>query len=156
MAFVITLHLQASADTALSCKPVQPVTRGALALTPPGEGIEICACGLFRTKFNSEQLLFEAFFDVMRIFGSVEPECGMQKRCVQFPLMYRQSMGSIRLFAERSSHSRMLFASPQKYVYIERSHHFRMPHSRSAFQCKHSFTWMYFAISWGLPLNVII
>ncbi len=28
MAFVTTLHLQASADAALSCKPVQPVTRG--------------------------------------------------------------------------------------------------------------------------------
>ncbi len=31
MAFVTTLHLQASADTALSCKPVQPVTKGARA-----------------------------------------------------------------------------------------------------------------------------
>ncbi len=28
---------------------------------------------LFYTKFNSEQLLFEASFHVMRIFGSVEP-----------------------------------------------------------------------------------
>ncbi len=27
----------------------------------------------FHIKFNSEQLLFEAFFHVMRIFGSVEP-----------------------------------------------------------------------------------
>ncbi len=26
------------------------------------------------TKFNFEQLLFKAFFDVMRIFGSVEPQ----------------------------------------------------------------------------------
>ncbi len=28
MAFVTTLHLQASADAALSCKPVRPITRG--------------------------------------------------------------------------------------------------------------------------------
>ncbi len=45
--------------------------------------------------------------------------------------MYRQSTDSIRLFAERSSHGRMLFASPQEYVYIECSHRFRMPRSRS-------------------------
>ncbi len=35
--------------------------------------IDICARGLFRAKFNSEKLLFEAFFATMRIFGSVEP-----------------------------------------------------------------------------------
>ncbi len=44
---------------------------------PPGGGgceIDICAPrGLFCTKFKSEQLLFDAFFHVMRIFGSVEP-----------------------------------------------------------------------------------
>ncbi len=28
----------------------------------------------FRTKFNSEQHLFEPFFDAMRIFGSIEPQ----------------------------------------------------------------------------------
>ncbi len=28
MGFVTTLHLQASADAALSCKPVRPVSRG--------------------------------------------------------------------------------------------------------------------------------
>ncbi len=27
---------------------------------------------IFGTKLNSEQLLFEAFFDLMRIFGGVE------------------------------------------------------------------------------------
>ncbi len=32
----------------------------------------ICARGLFCTKFNIELLLFKAFFDAMRIFGSVE------------------------------------------------------------------------------------
>ncbi len=36
--------------------------------------IDICARVLFCTKFNSEQLLFEAFFDVMHIFGGVEPQ----------------------------------------------------------------------------------
>ncbi len=45
--------------------------------------------------------------------------------------MYQQSTDSIRLFAERSSHSRMLFASPREYVYIEHSHRFCMPRSRS-------------------------
>ncbi len=32
MAFVTTLHLQASADAAFSCKPVWPVTRGGCGL----------------------------------------------------------------------------------------------------------------------------
>ncbi len=42
-------------------------------LSPLWEVIDICACGLFWAKFNSEKLLFEAFFAAMRIFGSVEP-----------------------------------------------------------------------------------
>ncbi len=46
-------------------------------------------------------------------------------------VMYRQLTDSIRLFAERSSHSQMLFASPHEYVYIGRSHHLRMPRLRS-------------------------
>ncbi len=37
-----------------------------------GGEIGICARGIFCIKFNSEQLLLEAFFDVMRIFGSTE------------------------------------------------------------------------------------
>ncbi len=53
--------------------------------------------------------------------------------------MNQQSMESIRLFAERSSHSRMLFASSLEYVYIERSHRFCMPRLRfdvnMALQC---------------------
>ncbi len=49
----------------------------------------------------------------------------------EFPLMYRQSRDSIWLFAEHLSHSQMLFALSQEYVYIERSHRFRMPHSCS-------------------------
>ncbi len=49
----------------------------------------------------------------------------------EFLLKYRHLADSIRLFAECSSHSWMLFASPQEYIYIERSHRFRMPHSRS-------------------------
>ncbi len=41
--------------------------------------IDICTRGLFCTKFNSKQLLFEDFFDVMCIFGSIEPqiECNL-------------------------------------------------------------------------------
>ncbi len=42
-------------------------------LAPPLGEINISARGLFCTKFNSEQLLFEAFLDAMRIFGSAEP-----------------------------------------------------------------------------------
>ncbi len=36
--------------------------------------IDISARGLFWTKFNSEPLLFETFFNVMRIFKSVQPK----------------------------------------------------------------------------------
>ncbi len=43
MAFVTTLHLQTSADAALSCKPGRPVTRG---------GHEQ---GLFATSADAEQ-----------------------------------------------------------------------------------------------------
>ncbi len=43
------------------------------ALTPLVGEIDICARGLFGMKFNSKQFSFEAFFDIMRIFGSVEP-----------------------------------------------------------------------------------
>ncbi len=42
-------------------------------LAPLRGQIDICACGLICTKFNSEQLLFEAPFHVVRIFDSVEP-----------------------------------------------------------------------------------
>ncbi len=42
--------------------------------TTGGEGeIDKCARKLFCTKLNPEQLLFEPFFDVMRIFGRIEP-----------------------------------------------------------------------------------
>ncbi len=37
-----------------------------------GAEIHKCARELFCTKFNFEQLLFEPFFDVLCIFGSVE------------------------------------------------------------------------------------
>ncbi len=37
-----------------------------------GGGRHMCS-RTFCTKFNSEQLLFEPFFDVMHIFGSAEP-----------------------------------------------------------------------------------
>ncbi len=56
----------------------------------------------------------------------------ISKRIVcEFLLKYRHLADSIWLFAKRSSNSRMLFASPQEYVYIKCSHHFRMPHSHS-------------------------
>ncbi len=41
-------------------------------LAPLWGELDICALGLFRTKFKFEQLLFKAFFDAMRIFGCVE------------------------------------------------------------------------------------
>ncbi len=37
----------------------------------PGE-IEICVHWVFLRKLNSQQLLFEAFFDIISIFGSIE------------------------------------------------------------------------------------
>ncbi len=44
-------------------------------LAPLGVGeIDICARGLFGTKFNFKQLLFKAFFEVMHIFGGIEPQ----------------------------------------------------------------------------------
>ncbi len=44
---------------------------------------DMCAHWLFCTKFNSEQLLFEPFFDVMHIFGSVESQSESN-----FPFLY--------------------------------------------------------------------
>ncbi len=35
--------------------------------------IDICAHGLVCTKFNFEQLLLKAIFNVMHIFGCIEP-----------------------------------------------------------------------------------
>ncbi len=35
--------------------------------------IDICAQGLFYTKFKFEQLSFEALFEKIRIFGSIGP-----------------------------------------------------------------------------------
>ncbi len=35
--------------------------------------IDICVLTLFCTKFNSEQLLFKSFLDVMHFFGSIQP-----------------------------------------------------------------------------------
>ncbi len=37
----------------------------------PGE-IDICTHKPFRMKFNAQQLLLEPFFDIMRIFSSIE------------------------------------------------------------------------------------
>ncbi len=38
-----------------------------------GGEVDICPCRLFCMKFNAEQLWFQSSFDVIRIFGSVEP-----------------------------------------------------------------------------------
>ncbi len=43
-------------------------------LAPLQGEIGICVQGLFCTKFNPKQLLFEGFLAVMRIFGSVESQ----------------------------------------------------------------------------------
>ncbi len=44
-----------------------------ILLAPLMGEIDICDHGLFCTKFNFEPLLFKAFSDAMRIFGSVDP-----------------------------------------------------------------------------------
>ncbi len=45
--------------------------------------IDFCTWELFCTKFNSEQLLFEDFFDVLHIFGITEPQSESN-----FPFLY--------------------------------------------------------------------
>ncbi len=45
-----------------------------IPLAPLRGEIDICAPGLFCTKFNFEQLLFKPFFEATCIFGSVEPQ----------------------------------------------------------------------------------
>ncbi len=52
-------------------------------LVPLWGEIDICAPELFCTKFNAEQLLFQTFFDGMRIFGSVK----LQTKYT-FPFLY--------------------------------------------------------------------
>ncbi len=45
----------------------------ALAPLQGGGGeIDICSCRLLCPKFDTEKLLFEAFFKILRIFGSVQ------------------------------------------------------------------------------------
>ncbi len=43
-------------------------------LAPLVGEIDICAPRLLCMKFNSEQLLFDAFFDIMRIFGNIKSQ----------------------------------------------------------------------------------
>ncbi len=52
-------------------------------LAPFQGEIDICPCGLFCPKFDAEKLLFKPFFEITRIFGSVQPksECN-------FPFLY--------------------------------------------------------------------
>ncbi len=49
----------------------------------PGE-IDRCPHGRFCPKYDTKKLLFEAFFIIMRIFGSVQPE----SECI-FPFQYK-------------------------------------------------------------------
>ncbi len=52
-------------------------------LAPLQGEIDICPRKLFCPKFDAEKLLFEAFFGIMHIFGSIQPKNG----CI-FPLLY--------------------------------------------------------------------
>ncbi len=54
-------------------------------LAPLWGKIDICVRELFCTKLNFEQLLFKAFFDAIRIFGSVEREPQTEST---FPFLY--------------------------------------------------------------------
>ncbi len=45
------------------------------------EETDVCVRQLFCAKFNSEQLLFEAFCDVMRIFSSIQPKVNVNVIC---------------------------------------------------------------------------
>ncbi len=49
----------------------QPHINLSSSLAPLWRKIDIRPWGLFGTKFNVDQLLFEGFLAVMRIFGSV-------------------------------------------------------------------------------------
>ncbi len=53
------------------------------SLTPLWGVADICPCGLFYPKFDTEKLLFEAFFGILCIFGSVHP-----KSEYIFPFLY--------------------------------------------------------------------
>ncbi len=54
--------------------------------------VDICACWVFCKKFNAHYLLFEAFFDIMRIFGCVPPESEST-----FPFQYNIIFENINL-----------------------------------------------------------
>ncbi len=62
------------------------------------EEIEMRTRGLFWTKFNSKKLLFEAFFNAMRIFGSVEPQIEYN-----LPFPYRIILRSCQSFETSNS-----------------------------------------------------
>ncbi len=47
--------------------------------------IDTCAPLLFCKKFSTQQLLFETFFDIMYIFGSIEPK---SKSTFHFSTLY--------------------------------------------------------------------
>ncbi len=59
---------------------------------------------------------------IRTLFGIRRGSKSTIHKCIvcEFPLMYQKSTDNVQLFAECSSHSRMLFASPRLHVYIER------------------------------------
>ncbi len=52
-------------------------------VAPLSGEIDICLRGLFCPKFNAKKVLFEAFIEILRIFGSIQPE----SECI-FPFLY--------------------------------------------------------------------
>ncbi len=90
-------------------------------LAPLMGEMDLCARGLFHTKFNSEQLSLEAFFDVMRTFDSDESQSefnfqflyiirvfrrlkmNIMKRYRKFPLTWWDT--SAYVFQRRNSNS---------------------------------------------------
>ncbi len=87
-----------------------PTCQSFKPLAPFQWKIDISARGLFWTKFNSEQLLFETFFDAMRIFGSVQPRSyrtilhtepyPIMFNHVAFDLFYGYSIAKLSLYTK--------------------------------------------------------
>ncbi len=85
MSFVTTLHLQASADAALSCKPVQPVTTGGRGYTLIAKYAKECEkqkvySGVFRFTFFTFHTSFFAF----RISQHFAPESTFARKVEGF------------------------------------------------------------------------
>ncbi len=66
-----------------------------------GGVIHMCAHWLFCKKFNGHQLLFEWFFEIMRIFGSIPPESEST-----FPFQYNIIFETYQFLEPRNSSPR--------------------------------------------------